>query len=220
MVDGLTNIINNAWVISIVTGVIVYIATNWFSKFKDNKEYRKNINQVTDDIVVMLQEFIVEKKLPEKAVLFSYYIATCEKYNVLAKDTKSVVEILDFLTKEILDSQFLNGTKKLEYCNIIEEYKLDLKNESVEKVTDFDAFTSKRKEEDKKDDKNRKQFTFAISLLSAIATLLATFYSSDELKISIKPLSDPITIVMIILIGIAFTIYVLLLITDKRKYKN
>ena len=219
MVEAITNILNNAWVISIVTGVIVYISTNWFSKFKDNKEYRKNINQVTDDIVVMLQEFIVENKLPEKAVLFSYYKATCEKYNVLAKDTKSVVEILDFLTKEILDSQFLNGSNKLVYCNIIEEYKLDLKNESVKKITDAIVYSINPKKENEKE-KIRRQFTFLISLVSFIMTLLVFLYSADDSSISIKPINDFIMKVIMIMTTIAFSLYLFLYFTKKVKTKS
>lgn len=214
--EWLTNIINNAWVISIVTGVIVYIATNWFSKFKDNKEYRKNINQVTDDIVVMLQEFIVENQLPEKDVLFSYYTATCEKYNVLPKDTKSIAEILDFLTKEILDSQFLNGTNKLEYCNLIEKYKLGLKFDAAESVSEL--ITKQLKEEEERYNKIRNQMPFMIGLSASVITLITTFYAASD---SIAIVSKNGTLISVITIILIFTVLLLVYlserITNKRK---
>lgn len=219
MKDALTDIINNAWVISIVTGVLVYLATNWFSKFKDNKEYRKNINQVTEDIVVMLQEFIVEKQLPEKAVLFSYYTATCEKYNVLVKDTKSIVEILDFLTKEILDSQFLNGTNKLVYCNIIESYKLNIKNDSIEKVSVSEEFTSKQKKEEESYNKIRNQLSFMIAVVSSILTMLSTYLVANG-SVIVETKENLLLFVLIMIILFTTTaMYILIKIPNKRKQK-
>lgn len=197
--ENIIGFINNSWVISIVTGILVYLLTNWFNKIKDNKEYRRNINQVTSDVVIMLQEFIVENRLPDKDVLISYYTATCDKYGVNLKDADSLIEILDFLTKEILDSKFLNSKNKLEYCNSIEAFRVSILDKKVteELVDDTERIRDKKKEE-LQISKLKRQVYFIISILISTITLMVLFYvRSDNNKLSIlKPITESLTIML------------------------
>lgn len=211
MIEELVKFFNNGWVISTLTGIFVYFITNWYGKIKENKDYRKNTNQVTNDVVIMLQEFIVEKQLPQKEVLISYYLATCEKYNVLARDTLSIVEMLEILIKEILDSQFLNGTNKLEYCNLIENYKLDMDSQVMDETSE--EAEDKRKIEEDATNKLRKQLTSVLAMSTTYITMMLFFYSTDTIEIfkAFNQLFIIIFIVLILLITILFSLYLTIL---------
>ncbi len=204
MVIGLINILNNAWFISIVTGILVYFITNLINNFKNNKEYRNNINQVTKDIVIMLQEFIVENKLPDKNILISYFKASCKKHNVRIKDSNSLIEILDLLTKEILDSKFLSSKNKLDYSNTIGSFKESLIEKNISAELKEDDRDNKEKEMNLSISKMKRQFFLLISFSISYITLM--YLLSNTLSTL-----TPIFYFIIKIFGVLITLSVLMI---------
>lgn len=169
-------IINNAWFVSLVAGIIVYFLTDGLNKMKINKEYSRNVQQVTKDVLHMLQEFIVENKLPEPYLLNSYYIATCKSYAVETKDADSIEGILNILIKEIFDSSFLPKEDKIRYCQEIEKTKEDLVKIEVEiGTTDIEL-----SEREIVAGRNRRILSAILSTITTCVVLYVTLMDDTE----------------------------------------
>ena len=220
--DIVKNILNNAWFVGIVTGVFVYFITNIFTKIKSNKEYINNVNQVSKEMLALLQEFIVEKNMPDNNVLLSYYKATCFKYKVKIRDADTINDILNTLTKEILDSKFISSIDKISYCKKMEDTKVDFNQENLPiSVIEEDEDENEKIKLIQEMDRTRRQIIIFISVFLSYIVFILVLYNQNE-SILVKNLFGlnyvyPILISLMAILVIVF--YILLLLVNNRRNK-
>ena len=107
----------------------------------------------------MLQEFIVENKLPEPSIMRSYYLATCTKHKVELKDADDIVSILNMLIKEILDSSFYQKMIRRTILKKLKKVKYHFINDEIDNT---EIANYKLKEEE-----NTRTYSRMVSLLLA-----------------------------------------------------
>jgi hypothetical protein len=105
----------NSWVVSILTGLLVYGLTKLIESFRERKHYVNTLKLANDEVFNTLKTMIPEEKLPSPVVLFSLHRATAKKYGVKQEDMNVLPTIIDGLIKEILDSSFLSYQDKVLY---------------------------------------------------------------------------------------------------------
>lgn len=217
--DIVKNILNNAWFVGIVTGVFVYFITNIFTKIKSNKEYINNVNQVSKEMLALLQEFIVEKNMPDNNVLLSYYKATCFKYKVKIRDADTINDILNILTKEILDSKFISSIDKISYCKKIEDAKVDFNQENIP-ISVIEEDEDEKIKLIQEMDQARKQIIIFISVFLSYIVFILVLYKNDSILVkNFFGLNYVYPILISLMTILVIVFYILLLIVNNRRNK-
>lgn len=162
----ITNFLNNNWVTSIITGLLVFFVTELIKRIKEKKSYFLKVAQANKEIFNTLKYSIPEENLPTTEVLKSIHKATAKRYNVKIEDVDSLPEILDDLIKEIMDSNFLSHENKLRYCQRLLELQNKLATISIEEPVVVKDYQAESRE-------HRRAQSLTMSLvLSMIATLM------------------------------------------------
>ncbi|QDZ97898.1 hypothetical protein D0439_04350 [Lysinibacillus fusiformis] len=217
--DIVKNILNNAWFVGIMTGVFVYFITNIFTKIKSNKEYINNVNQVSKEMLALLQEFIVEKNMPDNNVLLSYYKATCFKYKVKIRDADTINDILNTLTKEILDSKFISSIDKISYCKKIEDAKVDFNQENIP-ISVIEEDEDEKIKLIQEMDQARKQIIIFISVFLSYIVFILVLYKNDSILVkNFFGLNYVYPILISLMTILVIVFYILLLIVNNRRNK-
>lgn len=107
----------NSWVVSIITGIVVYIITKIWENFRAKKQYIQSVNLANREVFNTLKLCVPEENLPERYVLESLHYSTAKKYHVKQSDMDSLSMIIFDLIKEIMDSNFLSYDAKTNYCS-------------------------------------------------------------------------------------------------------
>lgn len=120
-------ILNNPWVAgigsSVISGLIVYFATNWLISKRQNKEYLQKIKIVNNELLYAVRPLIVKKQIPSKRIMESMIESIARKHEVEKKDVLSLSLIVDDLIREVLENPFLDSEQKIDFCNKIDELR-------------------------------------------------------------------------------------------------
>ncbi|GED73135.1 hypothetical protein BRE01_68370 [Brevibacillus reuszeri] len=120
------NFINSSWVTSIITGFLVFYVTDLYKRIKGKKSYFQQVSLANKEIFNSIKYSIPEDNLPSIQILKAIHIATAKRYNVKFEDVDSLHAIIDYLIKEIMDSNFLSHENKLDYCQRLLDMQMEL----------------------------------------------------------------------------------------------
>jgi hypothetical protein len=139
--DYMRDFLSNNWVISIITGLLVYGITKAWEVFRSRRQYRLSVNLANKEVFDTLKFSIPENPLPSVYVLKALHASTAKQRNVKSGDMDTLSSILFDLIKEIMDSNFLAYENKLKYCVNLEELERTLINglEGDKKTNDVDT---------------------------------------------------------------------------------
>lgn len=172
------SIVNNAWFIGIVGSILSGLFTYWLTKTifskKDNKEYLQKVNTVNNEIIYALRLGISEESLPSYHVINRLINATCRKQGVRVKDVYTYNEIIEDLTKEVMDSSFISSENKAKYCELLSS-SLDKFNDENSPIEHIENLKLLLKLESKS--KVTSDISFIFAVFATIFTLLITLKS-------------------------------------------
>ncbi|TSJ39078.1 hypothetical protein [Fluviicola chungangensis] len=126
--------LTNSWTIGIgggvISGLIVFLITNKIFTRREDKEYTQKIEMANKELLYCIRPLIVGQNLPSQDLIDSVIFSTARKYGVEINDLYENDELAEDLTKEILDTPFLNSESKLKYCELTSKLKeLDIVEE-------------------------------------------------------------------------------------------
>jgi hypothetical protein len=211
----------NNWVVSIVTGLLVYAVTKFWEGFKEKKRYYNTLRTANDEVFNTIKVMIPEEKLPSSKILFSLHRATAKKYGIKQEDMDELPLIIDGLIKEILDSSFLSYQDKVIYSERLHKTSEETKTKSEK----YDEIKSELLN-------NKKDGLFSsISLFFAMLATLASFIVSyfdekDVIKLNkemlIKGFESSATFItiVILIITLLISLYVLLSVLKEEVIDN
>lgn len=114
------SLITNPWIVGIgggiVSGLVVTLITRYLFSRRDNREYLQRIVTANQEILHAVRPGLSEGVLPSTGVLESLIKATAEKYGVDHRDLYQSADLVDVLTKEVMDTSFLSAKAKEEFC--------------------------------------------------------------------------------------------------------
>lgn len=166
--DVIMNFLNNNWVTSIITGLLVFFVTELIKRLKEKKSYFLKVAHANKEVFNTLKYSIPEENLPTIQVLRSIHKATAKRYNVKIEDVDSLQEILDDLIKEIMDSNFLSHDNKLRYCQRLLGLQNDFATINEEESSVVKYYQMKSAEQ-------KRALSFAMSFAFGLVTTLMTF---------------------------------------------
>lgn len=122
----MANFFSNSWVISFITGLLVYFLTKLWERLRERKQYKLAIFSANKEVFDTLKFAIPETVLPSVYVLRALHVSTAKQKNVKQEDMDSLNSIIFDLIKEIMESNFLSYENKIKYCMKLEELEQSL----------------------------------------------------------------------------------------------
>jgi hypothetical protein len=175
--------LTNTWVVSIITGLIVYVLTKLLETFREKRHYVNTLKLANDEVFNTIKVMIPEDTLPSPKVLFSLHRATAKKYGVKQEDMYVLPTIINSLIKEILDSSFLSYHDKVLY------------SEKLLNLTDITILKKESYSEVKNNQVNQRNKMFStistvFAALSSVAVFILSFLEDKQLDITGKSLAN------------------------------
>lgn len=130
------DILNNAWVVGIVGGIlsgliVTFISRLFFSK-KENDMYIQNLRLANNEVIYALRPAISANQFPSEDIINALIEANSRKFKVNREDMYNPREVAEELTKEIMDTSFIPYEKKEElFKHLVELYSSDVSSLKV-----------------------------------------------------------------------------------------
>lgn len=175
--------LNNPWVVGvgggILSGLLVTLVTRFFLSRRDRRVYNQKLQSANREIVYALRPGISEGQIADRHVVESLVRATARKHSVADTDLHTPSQIVDELTKEIMDSSFISSKAKRDYCNHLE---------ALTAVTPDGDSQSERTNEDRS--RSRLEFqeyrtrmvtamSVTLGIITAMMTMIVAFYGAS-----------------------------------------
>lgn len=226
--------LQNPWVVGIgggiISGIIVYLFTNWLYKRKDNSKYLEQINRANVDIIHALKPYVAEKGLPEKEIVDAIIVSTARKYQVKSEELYSIRIICEELIREIVENAYVSSEKKQEYSLQLKNYLHTLNDEKLMsylisdiekeiKVTNIYKETNYR-------NKIASMISMMLSIMAGSLTILAFLFTSDDIFIFSEKMSigeiEVLSFLIVLIPTIVVSINVIssILISERKKRKK
>lgn len=196
------NIMNNQWVVNIGTGMVVYIITTIISKVILNKatdnEKQKQIQKANNEIIRILKPYVVEKNILTEIIINSVKKSVAREYNLLPEEIYSVKDICEELTREILQSAYVDNQTKTEYIsylnNVIENVtkEKDLKK-NLEIILKYNQLQMNRKSG------FFKGLRIWMMIIVVLICIIITMFEENKIN-SFFYLSEPVQITILIIL--------------------
>lgn len=184
--------LSNAWVISIISGILVFFVTNFFVKIKSKKEAKKQIHDANAMILNHIRGYVVDNGLPNPIIIESIKNSISREYCVNCLNLLSDKEICEELIKDIISNIYISNENRKVYINMLQEY---LEQNNI----------SNSNNEINNEINSEKTFVKIIDIVSAIAGLLTIMGSSLSIYI-IRADINKIYLICILILFIIITI--------------
>ena len=164
--------LSNAWVVSIISGIIVFFLTNIIIMFQNRRKHKKQIDDANTMVINRLRGYVVDNGLPQKEIINAVKSSTAREYNIKYDELLSIKELCEELITDIIGNIYVSNDNKVKYIDLLQEYlkennkskEYNLENNNIKIEIRGDSYIEKRK----------KYNSFAELLLSIIPALLAT----------------------------------------------
>lgn len=207
--------LTNPWTISIITGIIVFILTDFIKGYRRKKDYYQNAELANLEMLQTLKTLIPEQELPDISIIKSMHSSTARKYEINLEDMNSLDLILDDLIKEIMDTSFLAYKDKVVYSHGVKKLK-DGHQEREREKTEFASIESIRDLSGKHLMYHEKRVTSLIitTLMSTIVAVIVYVISNVKNDINFtlfdiinreNPVPLLIVIILTLVLGIVFS---------------
>lgn len=226
--------LQNSWVVGIgggiISGIVVYIFTNWLYKRKDNSKYLEQINRANADIIHTLKPYVAEIGLPEKEIVDAIIVSTARKYNVKSDELYSIRIICEELIREIIENAYVSSEKKQEYSLQLKNYLHILEDENLKSflISDIEKeirVTKIRKETNYKN-KIATMLSIMLAVMTGSITVLVFLFTSEDISIFSENMStgeivaSSFILVLIPIIVVSIDVISSILISKRKKRKN
>lgn len=178
--------LSNSWVVSIISGIIVFFLTNAFIMFQNKRKYKKQIKDANIMILNDIREYVVDNDLPEKEVINAIKASISRKYNIKFEELLSIKELCEELITDIISNIYISNENKVKYINMLQNYLKDNNNIHNIKPSDNDG-QDEHFSDMQLEIKNMKKeivrrtsislgmlFSLSLSILSAISVFISS----------------------------------------------
>ena len=92
--------LSNSWVVSIISGILVFFVTNFFVILKSKRESRKQIYDANTRVLNHIRGYVVDNGLPSQIIIESVKKSIAREYNIKYNDLLSTKELCEELIKD------------------------------------------------------------------------------------------------------------------------
>ncbi len=185
--------LSNSWVVSIVSGIIVFILTNLFINIKNRRKYKKLIYDADIMILNHLRGYVVDNGLPKTEVIEAVKSSIAREYAVKCEELLSVKSICEDLVKDIIGNTYISNDNKKKYIEMLQSYLEQ--NVNIEQYIPNDNYNHKTKFD---------YLSIIISLIAGIFTIMgsivATYVDRNIKTLEINPMQSIIIILLTVIV--------------------
>lgn len=169
---------SNAWVISIISGIVVFFITNFFIMIQNRKQHKKQIYEANAMILNSLRGYVVDNGLPPEEIIKAVKHSAVRQYNIKYDDLLSNKSLCEELVADIIGNIYISNENKIKYINMLQEYLKHYSNtqkDNIQNYNDQSNATIRNKTSLKKTIKDSYlKNDFFYSAISAIITCIAS----------------------------------------------
>lgn len=182
--------LSNSWVVSIISGILVFFVTNFFVILKSKRESRKQIYDANTRVLNHIRGYVVDNGLPSQIIIESVKKSIAWEYNIKYNDLLSTKELCEELIKDIIGNIYISNDNRKIYINMLEEYLIQ--NNGIDDSEDEDI--------------NKKYDTRTYEYISTVISIIAGLISAlgTGLITAVNNISDIIDIANINNLTVAF----------------
>lgn len=166
--------LSNSWVVSILSGILVFFITNSVIMLQNRRKHKKQINDANNAILNRLRGYVVDNGLPQNEVINAVKASTSREYNVKYNELLKTNEFCEELITDIIGNIYISNDNKVKYIDILQKYLSEKDN--FEKDIQINKEIESNNTKKRKKTHNFKEIVF--SIVSALSTFIAVFLTS------------------------------------------
>ena len=114
--------LSNSWVVSIISGIIVFIITSLFMGFQDKRHNKKKVSDANIMILNHLRSYVVDNGLPEIEIVDALKNSIAREYDVKYEELLSTKFVCEDLVKDILGNNYISNDNQKKYITMLYNY--------------------------------------------------------------------------------------------------
>lgn len=193
--------LSNSWVVSIISGIIVFLFTNAIIMLQNKRKHKKQIKEANLMVLNRIRGYVVDNGLPKKEIINSVRSSTAREYNIKCDELLNIKELCEELITNIIGNIYISNDNKVKYIDMLriylnennsEEYNLDnnnpknieIKTETGSKIPIILAILAGLISSYNVDDINIEQYNVYIILIKIAILIMLYILSVFILKIT------------------------------------
>lgn len=203
---------NNSWFVGIaggiISGLIVYFITTYFSDRKKNIEHRKNIISANNAVLEIIRPYIANAGLPETNKLEAIINSIARKHKIKKSEMCSECEFYEDLIVEFMSNLYIPNDIKNRNIEMLLQNIHNIKNADCQPIknSNNDQLNEKNKN---KIDKNSAIFSMIICVISSLFGFVANIKSGKS-----------IGVILVVVITVVLVVSLYLIINERIKNKR
>lgn len=178
--------LSNSWVVSIISGIIVFILTNALIMLQNRRKHRKQIIDANLMVLNRLRGYVVDNGLPQNEIIEAIKHSIMREYNVKYEDILSTISLYEELVTDIIGNIYISNEYKIKYINMLQEYLKQNSGVQNKNSKDNDLQNNLKEIKEENNLKNHKndnndsylKYELIISIIPAIITFISIYISS------------------------------------------
>ncbi|MCI8380130.1 MAG: hypothetical protein HFH72_16800 [Lachnospiraceae bacterium] len=238
--------LSNSWVVSIISGIIVFLFTNTIIMLQNRRKHKKQIKEANSMVLNRIRGYVVDNGLPKKEIIEAVKASTSREYGIKYNELLNIREFCEELITDIIGNIYISNDNKVKYLNTLQEYlqenlKEDIKFHEQDSWNNNTSNNIKRTRSKKYYWKQRNIIGNSIaeiffSIFTSISTIIAVLvYSSKKNEIILNGYDmysvfiQVITAIVILILFFATIVFFFPLLNraikkkkrkKRKKYKN
>ena len=177
--------LSNSWVVSIISGIIVFLLTNAIVMIQNRRKYNKKIKDANLMVLDRLRGYVVDNGLPKNEIIEAIKNSIVREYNIKYDNILTTVSLYEELITDIIGNIYISNDNKVKYINMLQEYleqndrqntnsnysNLHDKCDSIEIEIEHNINNYKNNKE------SNFKYVFNFSLIPTIITIISIYIS-------------------------------------------
>ena len=110
----------NSWVVSILSGILVFFITNAIIMLQNKRKHKKQIQDANSMVLNRIRGYVVDNGLPQKEVIEAVKSATSREYGIKYNELLSIREFCEELITDIIGNIYISNDNKVKYLNTLQ----------------------------------------------------------------------------------------------------
>lgn len=123
--------LSNSWVVSIISGLIVFLFTNAIIMLQNRRKHKKQIKEANLMVLNRIRGYVVDNGLPKKEIIEAVKASTSREYGTKYNELLSIREFCEELITDIIGNIYISNDNKVKYLNTLQEYLQENLKENV-----------------------------------------------------------------------------------------
>lgn len=191
--------LSNSWVVSIISGIIVFFLTNFFINIKNRSKYKKQIYDANIMILNHLRGYVVDNGLPKTEVIEAVKSSIAREYAVKCEELLNVKSICEELVKDIIGNIYISNENKKKYIEMLQNHleqnaniEQHIPNSNQNFKTKFDYLSA--------------IISLIAGIFTVIGSIVATYVDNNIKSLEINQMQSIIIILLTVIICVVIYI--------------